>query len=143
MTCGPRSASRSEERILEERLPACEPSRIPAPTEQSVRGGDDRGAFVKYLGRSETHSLVVDLYQAAIPSKVTVVHQAVAMDTPVENQFPPCLEHADAPHRSVARNRICGQAQRFVNRMAEVWTTDNIPAPKPAARPHFRAQQKS
>lgn len=83
MTNGPRSASWSEKRILEERLPACEPSRIPAPTKQPVRGGDDRGGFVKYLGRSETHSLVVDLYEATIPSKVAAVHQAVAMDTPV------------------------------------------------------------
>src|SRR5688500_3276572 len=57
------------------------------------------------------------------------------------NQFPPCLEHADAPHRSVTLNRICGQAQRFVNKMAEVWATDNIPAPRPAAHPHFRAAE--
>ena len=83
MTYGPRSASRSEERVVEERLPVCEPSRIPAPTEQPVRGGDDRSTFVKYLGRSETHSLVVDLYEATIPSKVTTVHQTVAMDAPV------------------------------------------------------------
>lgn len=83
MTHGLRSASRSEERVLEERLPAREPSRIPAPTEQPVRGGDDRSTFVEYLGRSETQSLVVDLDEATIPSKVTAVHQPIAMDTPV------------------------------------------------------------
>ena len=83
MTSGPRSASRSEERVLEERLPACEPSRIPPPTEQPVCGCDDRGTFMEDLGRSEAHSLPVDLYYAAIPSKVTAVHQTVAMDTSV------------------------------------------------------------
>src|SRR5829696_4378282 len=54
------------------------------------------------------------------------------------NQFPPCLEHADTLDRSVSLDRICGKAQRFINGKTEVWATDSIPAPKPAARPHLR-----
>jgi hypothetical protein len=30
------------------------------------------------------------------------------------------------------------KAQRFINKKTEVWATDSIPAPKPAARPHLR-----
>ena len=79
MAVSPSATGGPKQRVIKEHLPLHKPSWIPASSKQPVRAGDDRGAFVKQLGRGEADTLPVDLDDAAITSEIVAVNPPLTM----------------------------------------------------------------